>query len=272
MVRKMGDAIYVSNLPPDLDLYAGYDDGRWPDADAIAAQFHGKEVLRITVNPMDNFGIIGDGPPDNGSWPQWVKWVKMRRAANFDPSLNTDEAMWQAGKDAFAAANEPEPHWWIAKYLNSPPDLNNLPPIPPGAVALQCYDYGTYDLSVVADYWPGVDPAPKPPVTPPAPPEDTMRQQIVYDSANQQQHFVFLADNAVFHKVYDEVKGTWSKGTRLAGVIDESAGVSAALMKGGKQLHVLTEYANTANGTGAHYWLDLPVDASKPLGWESAVV
>lgn len=257
MTRKMYDAIYVGNLPAGGDLYAGYDDGNWPDADAIAAAFPGKEVLRITVNPADNKGVIGDGPPDNGSWPDWVNWVRMRRAAGFDPTLNTDDALWSAGKAAFAAAGEPEPHWWIAAYLSSAPDLNNLPAVPEGAVALQCYDYGPYDLSVAADYWPGVDPAPVLPI-PPTPKEDTMRTQLVYDVARHVQHFVYIAGDGVYHRSLDEATNVLSSPTRLPGnPVNPDAGVSAMLMKGGDELHVLAEYADTSNGTVAHYWLGL---------------
>jgi len=153
MTRTMYDAIDVANLPPGGDLYAGYDDGRWPDAPAIAARFPGKEVLRITVSPSDDQGVIGDGPPDNGTWPQWVTWVGMRRAAGVDPWINTNASSWQAGKDAFAAAQVVEPHWWIADY-------DNDPTIPPGALMKQYASNADYDTSSAADYLPGIDPAP----------------------------------------------------------------------------------------------------------------
>lgn len=162
MTRIFFDAIEPKNMPKDGDGYLGYDDGNWPDAAEEATMFPGKVIGKITTNPAHNYGSIGDGPPDNGTWPQWVGWVEMRRAAGEDPTINTNTSNWDSGKEAFREANVPDPHWWIAHYLNSPPDLKNLPPIPDGAVALQCYDYGGYDISVVADYWPGVDPKPAP--------------------------------------------------------------------------------------------------------------
>lgn len=158
MTRTMYDAIDVGNLPTGGDLYAGYDDGIWPDAAAIAARFPGKEVIRITVNPADNYGVIGDGPPDNGTWPQWVGWVQMRRTAGEDPWINTNIANWQDGKDAFSAAKVDEPHWWIAHY-------DGDPTIPAGALMKQ-YATGDYDTSSAASYLPGIDPAPVPPTTP----------------------------------------------------------------------------------------------------------
>lgn len=157
MVRKMFDGITPSLLPPGGDLYAGYVDGKWPDAKAIGGMFHGKLVVRIAVSPSTNDGVVGDGPPDNGSWPAWVEWVVMRRAAGVDPTMYTNASSWSAGKAAFAAAKVAEPHWWIAHY-------DGDPTIPAGAVAKQYASNGSYDTSSVADYWPGVDPAPRPPV------------------------------------------------------------------------------------------------------------
>jgi hypothetical protein len=42
-VRTMYDSIEstVLDLPDGADLYAGYDDGNWPDAAAIAVRFPG---------------------------------------------------------------------------------------------------------------------------------------------------------------------------------------------------------------------------------------
>lgn len=155
MTRTMYDAIYPENLPAGGEMYAGYDDGNWPDAAAITRRFPGKQVLQITVNPGDNKGVIGDGPPDNGTWPQWVQWVVRRRAAGADPTINTDAALWPAARAAFAAAGVAEPHWWIADY-------DGDPAIPAGAVAKQYATSDAYDTSSVAPYWPGVDPEPAP--------------------------------------------------------------------------------------------------------------
>ena len=166
MTRTMYDAIDVNNLPVGGDLYAGYDDGNWPDADAIAKRFPGKEVLRITVSPSDDKGIIGDGPPDNGTWAEWVGWVVRRRAAGEDPWLNTNqENNWQAGKDAFRAAGVPEPHWWVANY-------DGDPTLPAGALMKQYASNNSYDTSSCAAYLPGIDPVPVPP-KPPVPPAPT---------------------------------------------------------------------------------------------------
>jgi len=166
-VRTMYDAIFADDLPEGGDLYAGYVDGKWPDANAISERFPHVPTVRIATSPSTNAGIIGDGPPDNGTWPQWVEWVKMRRAAGADPTINTNASSWAAGIAAFKAAGVTQPHWWIADY-------DGNPTIPAGAIGKQYASNDFYDTSSVAAYWPGVDPAPTPPKTPaaPAPQED----------------------------------------------------------------------------------------------------
>lgn len=155
MTRTMYDAINVLSLPTGGSLYAGYVDGHWPSADAISQRFPRALVVRIATSPNTDAGVVGDGPPDNGDWAQWVGWVQRRRAARVDPTMYCSLSQWPAGRAAFAVARVAEPHWWVAHYS---PDHA----IPAGAVALQHTSTGGYDISAVADYWPGVDPAPKP--------------------------------------------------------------------------------------------------------------
>ncbi len=59
-------------------------------------------------------------------------------------------------RGAFGDAHVLEPHYWVAAHPGAGAT------IPPGAIAHQYADTGPVDLSVVADYWPGVDPPPIP--------------------------------------------------------------------------------------------------------------
>jgi hypothetical protein len=157
----MYDVINALSAPTGGDLYAGYVDGQWPSANALSERFRHALVVRIAVSPATNDGVVGDGPPDNGSWAEWVGWVQRRRAAHVDPTMYTNASSWAAGIAAFKAAGVTQPHWWIANY-------DGDPTIPSGAVAKQYASNNAYDTSSVADYWPGVDPAPPiptPPVT-----------------------------------------------------------------------------------------------------------
>lgn len=155
MTRTMYDGISALALPVGARLYAGYVDGRWPDADAISQRFVLATVVRIATSPATDDGVVGDGPPDNGCWPLWVAWVVRRRAAGVDPTMYTNASSWSAGIQAFKQAAVAQPHWWIADY-------DGDPTIPAGAVAKQYASNDAYDTSSVADYWPGVDPEPKP--------------------------------------------------------------------------------------------------------------
>lgn len=174
MVRIAYDAIDAASLPKGGDLYLGYVDGNWPSYAAIKKRFPGSLVVGIATNPNTNDGIIGDGPPDNGTWSEWIGWVKRRRAAGEDPWINTNENNnWQPGIEAFRAANVAEPHWWVANYDGSPV-------LPAGALMKQYASNAGYDTSSCASFLPGIDS--RPPVTPPPPPtvnpEDEDMQQI----------------------------------------------------------------------------------------------
>ena len=164
MTRTMADRTSVVGLPPGLPLYAGYDDGRYNDAAAIAAAHPGATVARITVDVSDAIGQVldvenGDATP--GEAPAWCERVRARGAI---PTVYCSASAWPGVRDAFTNAGVPEPEWWIADYQASP---DAPPPIPAGAVALQFWNGPLYDLSTVADYWPGVDATP-----PPAPSSD----------------------------------------------------------------------------------------------------
>lgn len=190
-MRHMFDGITPSSLPAGGGLYAGYVDGRWPWA-ARLTSFRGVRLVRIAAEPSTNDGVVGDGPPDNGTWPAWVQWTVRRRAAGVDPTMYTNASSWAAGKAAFAAAHVAEPHWWIAHY-------DGDPAIPAGAVAKQYASNDSYDTSSVADYWPGVDPAPHP-TAPAGNLEEDMMLIIRVKNATP----VYMLSGALFWHVQDE--------------------------------------------------------------------
>jgi hypothetical protein len=175
MTRTFYDAIDALNLPDGGDGYLGYDDGNWPDVAAIQERFPGKVVGSITTDPKDNKGSIGDGPPDNGSWLEWIAWVQMRRdAGQAWVTINTGQAMWSTGASAFRAAGVSEPLWWIADY-------DGIAALASGQVAKQYASNAKFDTSVVADYWPGVDPVPVPVPVPIKEEDDVSATPDCYD-------------------------------------------------------------------------------------------
>lgn len=165
-MRLMYDAASVGNIPSDAEMVGYYVDGRYRASGSDLARFTRAVKVGIAVFPTTNAGIVFDGPPDNATWPGVVDWVVMRRRAGVDPSVYTDADQWATGVAEFRNRGVAQPHWWIAKW-------NGVRELIPGAVAhqFQGNQTGGYDLSVVADYWPGVDssPAPTPAPKPPAP-------------------------------------------------------------------------------------------------------
>lgn len=171
MTRKMADSTNVNDLPQGFDLYAGYDDGAWPDAMAIATRFKGKPVIRVTVKSSDNEGDCldvekGDATP--GDAPGWV--VRRRQAGHGGPLVYFSEAILNDVIAAFTAAKVPLPGFWVAAY----PGEGNI--IPPYAIGHQWIDRGGYDESVMADYLPGIDPLPLTPSK-----EDMMNAVVLAD-------------------------------------------------------------------------------------------
>ena len=156
-MRTMFDAIAVGNLPPGAAVYAGYDDGAWPDAAAILARFHAP-VVRVTVNPNDDEGDMLDVENGDATPTDAPGWVRRRRASGHaGPLVYMSASLWATVRQAFSAQGVPEPGYLVAAY-------DGVAEIPPGAIGKQYA--GTippgYDISVVVDYLPGIDPAPQP--------------------------------------------------------------------------------------------------------------
>lgn len=170
MTRRMADSVTPANLPPGFDVYAGYDDGSYNNIAQIKAMYPDKPVLAFTVFATDLIGDYldvetGDATADEA--PGWV--ASMRAQGHPDPGVYCSLALWPAVQQAFVAQNVPEPPYIIAAYPGPGPVMIQ------GAIGHQWIDHGPYDESVVADYIPGVDPAPVPtigeqmPVSPPIP-------------------------------------------------------------------------------------------------------
>jgi hypothetical protein len=151
----MYDGVDASLLPTSAQLVGGYVDGlyRWSAADW--ARFPRSVKVRIAVFANTNDGEVLDVEPGNATPAESVDWVLMRRRAGADPTVYMNTSTWPQVRSAFHARGVTEPHYWVAQY-------DGVAAIPADAVAKQYYNNNQlgYDLSAVADYWPGVDPAP----------------------------------------------------------------------------------------------------------------
>ena len=191
-MRTMYDSVTASDVPLSAELVGGYVDGIYAWSAADWHRFAGKPQARITVTAAANDANVLDCENGDATPQQCPGWVLMRRAAGVDPTVYMNASTWAAVRSAFAAQHVAEPHYWVAAYDG---DTN----IPTGAIAKQYQDPpasgGHYDLSSVADYWPGVDPAPQPPE------EDFVK--VLRGNWNGQQHIVAIRQDGSLAQWYD---------------------------------------------------------------------
>ena len=162
MTRRMADSVNAALLPEGFDVYGCYDDGLYNNVAAVRARFPTKPLVVFTVFSNDNYGDCldveqGDAEPYQA--PGWI--VRRRWDGHPGPMVYCSLSVWPEVRHAFAVAQVPEPGYIIAAYPGPGPVMI------PGAVGHQWIDRGPYDESVIADYLPGIDPAPVPEIPPP---------------------------------------------------------------------------------------------------------
>lgn len=149
MTRTMYDSIHASAIPKTAEMVAGWVDGiyAWTPADWALFPLARKVRISVLGNPAEVADV------ENGALT--IQQAIARGYGTVYCSLNS----WEANRAAYQSMGKAEPLWWIADY-------DGVAQIPAGAIAKQYTDNppsNPYDTSVVADYWPGVDPAPDPP-------------------------------------------------------------------------------------------------------------
>ena len=159
MTRTMYDGVTSSSVPAVGEpLVAGYTDGLFANLPALKKRFpHARIVgIAVTASYHGADAHVLDVEAGDATPAQAPGWVTAQRKLGVDPTVYCNTSTWPQVKAAFTAARVAQPHYWIAHY-------GVAPTIPAGAVALQYRNTSGYDESVVADYWPGVDPKPVPP-------------------------------------------------------------------------------------------------------------
>lgn len=153
----MYDACNYTRPPRDAEMVAGYLNGgcRWP-AQAFT-YWEAARIVRIATNATMNAGAVldverGDATPNDA--PGWCARARQRGQV---PTVYTSQANVPAVLAACKLHGVAPPLIWMAWW-------NGVASVPPGCIAKQYanVDAKGYDLSAVADYWPGVDPAPQP--------------------------------------------------------------------------------------------------------------
>ncbi|MGW4527274.1 hypothetical protein [Amycolatopsis sp. NPDC004378] len=159
-MRIMYDAVTAGNiLKKDRRpaLVAGYVDriklAPWSAADW--ALFPDALKVRIVKKPSTNDGHVLDVEVGDATPAQAPGWARMRRQSGFaHPVVYCNRSTWPKVRAAFAEQGVAPPLYWIAT-------ATGRAEIPDGAIAAQyLLDVAPgIDISVVADFWPGVDSA-----------------------------------------------------------------------------------------------------------------
>lgn len=157
-MRTMYDSVTATNIPANAEMVAGYIDKelyRWKQSDWD--RFPHAVKVRIARLATTNDGHVLDVEDKLATPTQAPGWIRMRRAAGADPTIYCNRSTWPLVNAACDKAGVARPHYWIATGTR-------IVSIPDGAVAAQhTLDFkpagfpGTVDISLVADYWPGVD-------------------------------------------------------------------------------------------------------------------
>lgn len=152
---------YDSVTPPNIlqhdttpQIVAGYANGRYKWSDADWALFPNAVKIRIAVRAYElNAHVldceVGDATPD-----ECPLWAQERRARGGVPIIYCNRSTWLQVKAAFNERDVQQPLYWIAT-------ANGREEIPAGAIGAQyLLNYRGVDVSVMADYIPGIDPVP----------------------------------------------------------------------------------------------------------------
>lgn len=262
-MRSMFDGITPGEVPAGATLYAGYLNGNWPSCAALAAAHPAAVHVSISVTAGANVGQVLDVETGDATPGEAVNWVLTRRHAGADPTVYCNTSTWPQVRAAFQTHDVPEPHYWLAQY-------DGVATIPAawssaGVVAKQYADKGGYDISVVADYWPGVDPEPTP-ATPLPSQEDTMLVlSITPDptgTAQKGQAGYFLLDGLLLAHIPDAQS--------LAGLT--AAGVKTAVVSSNQYAALVSARPAPAQVDPAALAAALTADTTLATGVAAAVV
>lgn len=157
----MFDAITPSRIPGSPGMVAGYVAGSWPSYFGYTVNDHYEPSIRerfphaihvaIAVQAYQG-GQVLDVEAGDATPAESVGWVRRMRRAGRIPTVYCNTSTWPAVRREFAAARVVLPLWWAAQY-------DGVAELVPGSIAKQYRNEPGYDVSVVADYWPGVDAA-----------------------------------------------------------------------------------------------------------------
>jgi len=253
----MYDSITPTDIPADAQMVAGYVDGlyKWPQSGWD--RFPDAVKVEIAVSESTDRGHVGDVESGDMTPFGAVSWVRLRRQAGADPTVYVNLSNLYDTAKAFDDSGEWQPHYWIAHY-------DGLAVVPLGFVAKQYANPALtgqhYDLSAVADYWPGVDPAPPPPA--PQPPPNSIQERpktmLVAFYAGFQ-HLFYVDVVGTLQHLYQPPGGFTSPSPSWAlETVTGATGLPAGALVGGDQFFDQQHlYVQRADNKVLHAWQSL---------------
>ena len=160
----MADSTNAVDIPVGrYELVAGYVDGDYAwTASEWGRHAAASDLVRITVTGATLDAHVADVERYDLSPAQGVDWAVRMLAAGRYPTLYASLSVWGSILDDYRArgVDSGRTGAWVAAW-------NGTPNLESGWLAHQYANSvmvgAHYDLSVVADYWPGVDALPAPP-------------------------------------------------------------------------------------------------------------
>jgi hypothetical protein len=169
VTRVMYDGINLATVPTGA-LEAGYVGGHWTTFPLLRARFPLSELVSIAISANERAQVY-DFERGDLTAQQVLTCVVRDRAAGLWPTCYCSTFNWPQIVAVFAANRVVLPPWWRADY-------NGHAALELGEIAHQYASLPGYDVSIVADYWPGVDPDP---ALNPAPMEEALSRLIYAD-------------------------------------------------------------------------------------------
>ena len=146
----------LTSIPRDAEMVAAYVNGRYANVAQIRTAWPHATVVTIAIDAQADAQVLDveryDADPADSPG-----WCRRQAARGQIPTVYCNTSTWPQVQGAHRLAGMPDPIWWRADY-------NGTATLEMGEIAHQ-YRSDTaqnLDFSVVADYWPGVDPLPVP--------------------------------------------------------------------------------------------------------------
>lgn len=162
MARTMYDSTNPYDIPANAPMVAGYVDGLYAWSQSGWDRHKGSVQVRICISPGTYYANVIDVENGDATADEAANWVAWQRSGGRFPSVYFSRSLFGTVSAAMQRRGLSSSDWgvWAADWTGQSHILA-------GTYATQYADSAMvghhYDLSEVADYWPGVDATPPPP-------------------------------------------------------------------------------------------------------------